>query len=424
MELEHHQLDLRYEALRVRRPERERQLLASLSEHGQQVPIVVVACDRAGRYVVVDGFKRVRALSRLGQDAVTATVWEMTEVDALLLSRAQRSADAETALEQGWLLTRLSSSFGMSQEELARGSDRRARGGSGRWAGGPARPGAALGAARRGRRGPHAAMKHLVPVARASAADCERLAQAIAPLKLSTREVSELHRAWREGGCQVRRRVVSEPELFLKANREITRDEPGPTAAGVIQDLDLVGVLLRRVRRVYPQCEAELEADGLESVHRCISQALRDLDRLKRRVDSEGRDADTRATYGGPRARGQGAGQAVDRECAEDLEEQRAGGDPVGVEDAAGGQARVQGGGIPQRDPLPVRELQGEPATGPRGAAGDGRRDLLPGTDRVLPASRDRGETQEAVGRVPLRAGGGDPARHLAAPTAAGGEDA
>jgi len=35
MELEHHQLDLRYEALRCRAPEREKRLLVSLAEHGQ-----------------------------------------------------------------------------------------------------------------------------------------------------------------------------------------------------------------------------------------------------------------------------------------------------------------------------------------------------------------------------------------------------
>ena len=42
MELEFHQLDRRYETLRRRSPERERRLLASLAEHGQQAPIIVV----------------------------------------------------------------------------------------------------------------------------------------------------------------------------------------------------------------------------------------------------------------------------------------------------------------------------------------------------------------------------------------------
>src|SRR5881397_1551500 len=59
MDLEHHQLILRYEHLRLRCPERERRLLASLAEHGQQMPIVVVAASaETDRFVVVDGYKR------------------------------------------------------------------------------------------------------------------------------------------------------------------------------------------------------------------------------------------------------------------------------------------------------------------------------------------------------------------------------
>ena len=42
MQLEFHQLDRRWEHLRVREPHRQRRLLASLAESGQQTPIVVV----------------------------------------------------------------------------------------------------------------------------------------------------------------------------------------------------------------------------------------------------------------------------------------------------------------------------------------------------------------------------------------------
>ena len=42
MQLEFHQLDRRWEHLRVRQPRRQRQLMASLAESGQQTPIVVV----------------------------------------------------------------------------------------------------------------------------------------------------------------------------------------------------------------------------------------------------------------------------------------------------------------------------------------------------------------------------------------------
>ena len=57
MDLEFHQLDRRYEDLRLRRPERERSLLASLAEQGQQVPIVVVSQRR-----LVSGHRRLQAV--------------------------------------------------------------------------------------------------------------------------------------------------------------------------------------------------------------------------------------------------------------------------------------------------------------------------------------------------------------------------
>ena len=71
MQLEFHQLDRRWEHLRVRHPARQRRLLASLAESGQQTPIVVVAVEgQVDRYVVIDGHKRISALQQLGRDTV------------------------------------------------------------------------------------------------------------------------------------------------------------------------------------------------------------------------------------------------------------------------------------------------------------------------------------------------------------------
>src|ERR1017187_6308575 len=92
MQLEFHQLDRRLGHLRVREPHRQRRLLASLAASGQQTPIVVVVSqDNRERYLVIDGHKRVAALEQLGRDTVEATVWSMSEAEALLLSRSLRS---------------------------------------------------------------------------------------------------------------------------------------------------------------------------------------------------------------------------------------------------------------------------------------------------------------------------------------------
>ena len=103
MELEFHQLDVRYDALRVRQPARERRLLASLADVGQQMPIVVVVTTDA-RYVVVDGHKRVRCLRRLHRDTVAAVVWEMAACEALIFRHVLQTEATENVFEQAWLL--------------------------------------------------------------------------------------------------------------------------------------------------------------------------------------------------------------------------------------------------------------------------------------------------------------------------------
>jgi len=183
MQLEFHQLDRRWEHLRVRHPARQRRLLASLAEAGQQTPIVVVAVEgQADRYLVIDGYKRLAALQQLGRDTVEAVVWPMSEAEALVLDRSLRFSEHETALEQGWLLAELEQRYGYGQEELARRFDRSLSWVSRRLALVDLLPEAIQQQVREGKISAHVAMKFLVPVARVSLEDCERMAGVFAPL--------------------------------------------------------------------------------------------------------------------------------------------------------------------------------------------------------------------------------------------------
>lgn len=78
VQLELHQLSLRYEGLRRRHPAQERALLGSLAELGQQSPIVVIseAAGAVDQFVLIDGYKRVRALRRLARDTVQDLCWQ------------------------------------------------------------------------------------------------------------------------------------------------------------------------------------------------------------------------------------------------------------------------------------------------------------------------------------------------------------
>ena len=112
MQLEFHQLDRRWEHLRVRHPARQRRLLASLAECGQQTPIVVVAAEgQTDRYVVIDGYKRIAALAQLGRDTVEAVVWPMSEAAAVLLDRSLRLSDTRDRAGGGLAAERVGAAF-------------------------------------------------------------------------------------------------------------------------------------------------------------------------------------------------------------------------------------------------------------------------------------------------------------------------
>ena len=216
--------------MRVRPPARQRQLLASLAEVGQQTPIVVVAVEgQPDRYLVIDGYKRLAALQQLGRDTVEAVIWPMSEVEALFLDRSLRWSEQETALEQGWLLAELEQRYGYGQEELARRFDRSTSWVSRRLALVDLLPEALQQQVREGKLSAHVAMKFLVPVARVSLDDCERMAAAFVQHHCNTRQAGQLYAAWRDASPLVRQRLLDQPALFFKAQPPA---QPQPCTAG------------------------------------------------------------------------------------------------------------------------------------------------------------------------------------------------
>jgi len=71
--------------------------------------------------------------------------------------------------------------------------------------------------------GAWAAMKYLVPMARANRYACERLAEAIAHHQFSTGEVAEIYAAWRQGPLYVQNSIINDPKLFLRAGARSNR---------------------------------------------------------------------------------------------------------------------------------------------------------------------------------------------------------
>jgi ParB family chromosome partitioning protein len=295
MNVELHQLDLRYEKLRPHKPEAERKLVGSLATIGQQVPVVVVHGEGPARFVLVDGYKRVRALRRLGQDLVGATCWDLGEAEALVLDRLMRTGEGATALEQGWLLHELSVRFALSLEDLGRRFARSASWVSRRLALVGDLPGAIQEHVHRGALPAHAAMKHLVPLARANPAACDRLVAAIAGQGLTNREVGQLYAAWRDGLPAVRERVLTAPLLFLKA-RQAVGPAPDDEGRALLDDFDMLAAVARRARRRLRQgAFRRLLPPERQEVHRLAATASEEMTHLAERLCDE-----EEATHAGP----------------------------------------------------------------------------------------------------------------------------
>lgn len=285
MELERHQLELRYERLRKHAPLAERALVGSLAEHGQKLPIVVI--EAQGRYVVIDGYKRLRALKRLSRDTVMATDWRMAELDALLLARRLR-ASGEDALDQAWLLAELQERFGLSLEELANRFDRSRSWVSRRLGLLQVLPAPIHEQVRAGQMSAHAAMKYLLPLARANAQAATQLAGAIAPLKLSSRQVGTLYTAWQAGTARTRELIVERPQLYLQAR---SAHQDVAQASALQRWLNDLGALAGIAKRACRALQAGLIQQVLDAERAELDGAFarmrEELQRLLDRFDLE-----------------------------------------------------------------------------------------------------------------------------------------
>jgi ParB/RepB/Spo0J family partition protein len=248
-------LDLRYAGLRVRRPMAEKRLMASLGERGQQSPVVVVAGSEAGRWVVIDGHKRVRALSRLKADVVKAAVWEMPAVDALVAAYQGACGSGWNAIEEGALVWELVREAGLSESEAGRRLERSKGWVSGRLGLVESLPEAVMEGVRSGKIGAYTATRHLLPFARANALDCENLAAKIMESGFCSREVEALCRYYGTAGREGRRRMLEDPARFLKALVSTRRQDAGPLGveeARCLKNLDLIGNVSLSLARNLP----------------------------------------------------------------------------------------------------------------------------------------------------------------------------
>lgn len=252
MQLELWQLDLEYSQLRIGDAGRQARLLASLAEHGQQQPVLVV---REGeRYVLIDGYGRVAALRRLDRDTVEAVVLDMSRPQALALCLRLERDRVRSVIEEAWVIRELMRDH--AQRDVACLLGRSTSWVSRRLALIEKLPGSVEEAVRRGVVPAQAAMKYLVPLARANSVQCERLVAALSGRRLSVRQIAVIYAGWRAGTATQRERIAGDPLLYLEVEQKAVDSEGDTTATaapgeqrerGLVRDMQALSGISRRV---------------------------------------------------------------------------------------------------------------------------------------------------------------------------------
>jgi ParB-like chromosome segregation protein Spo0J len=259
LELDLHRLDLRFAASRLVEPTAVDRIARSIERCGQIVPCIVVAAGEASgadaeHLVLIDGYRRIAALRRLGRDTARVEQWSCGLTEAVLGVLARGQDRPFAGIEEALLLRELMQGQGLSQHELARRCGRDVSWVSRRLQLLAGLSEAALATVRTGKLSAWAATRVVVPLARANAAHADALLAALAATPLTTRELQHWFDHYQQVARAVRERMVSHPRLFLDAlqaddeRRSGARLRDGPEGE-CLADLRCLEAVLARLRQ-------------------------------------------------------------------------------------------------------------------------------------------------------------------------------
>jgi ParB family chromosome partitioning protein len=264
LDLDLHRLELRFASSRLVEPRAVARIAHSIERCGQVVPcIVVAASDGTGgeRLVLIDGYRRVAALRRLGRDTARVEQWTCDLTDALLGLLARTQNRPLASIEEALLIRELMQGLGLSQHDLARRCGRDVSWVSRRLQLLSGLPDAALTALRDGRLSSWSAGRIVAPVARANTEHADQLLVALAAAPLSTRELRCWFEHYQKAFRSARDHMVSRPRLFIDALRETgeqragerLRDGPEGECAADLRSIEaIVARLSKRVAALRP----------------------------------------------------------------------------------------------------------------------------------------------------------------------------
>ena len=107
LDLDLHRLELRFAASRVVEPGAVERLARSIAQCGQIVPCIAVVQANGAPLVLVDGYRRIAALRRLGRDTARVEQWQCDLAEALVRVLAGAEGRPFAAIEEALLIREL-----------------------------------------------------------------------------------------------------------------------------------------------------------------------------------------------------------------------------------------------------------------------------------------------------------------------------
>jgi ParB family chromosome partitioning protein len=218
IEVEWHQLELRYQTLRIHTASAIQRLMISVHSYGLLVPITVIASGvQECPWIVIDGYLRIAALKALRHDLVTATVWQTDVAEALMEVYKYNKSRTWKAFEEANLVQELFAIHQYSQAKLAH-----LLGKSEAWVCHRLQlitqlPVFVKDAICQGILSSWAASRILIPFARANALHAEQFVCYLSGSKPRTsREIQSFYEQYVRSNKKIREELAANPSLFFK----------------------------------------------------------------------------------------------------------------------------------------------------------------------------------------------------------------
>jgi len=248
-----HCLIPRFSAIRLQTKPMVEAMMRSIESSGQITPVGVIQ-KAEHRYILMDGYLRLKALKRLGQDRAKISIWDCDEATGLLRVLSSAQAHTWAAVEEARTIRMLIDQYGRTQSDIARQVGRDVSWVNRRLSMINGINDKVLAAVCKGNLSTWSASRVIAPLARATSEHAEKMIKFLSQHSLSTRDLNRWNQHYHKANHRVREEMVKDPALFLAAltNKEQEKEaeilQQGPEGIW-LKDMRVIKAMLTRSQK-------------------------------------------------------------------------------------------------------------------------------------------------------------------------------